>query len=147
MCGYVQIIYELTSVYLHAHIYIHLSLCSFVFAVHMHTHIVSNTGKPISILPHSQPGKMNGLSPTLLLLALVLVGTQADECSLTPVIHILSYPGCNSKPIPSFACQGRCTSYVQVCWSFCGFCYFLFSYLVRCCCLRSWWKIREGIRG
>lgn len=40
--------------------------------------------------------------------------TQAEECSLTPVIHILSYPGCNSKPIPSFACQGRCTSYVQV---------------------------------
>ncbi|XP_068226648.1 bursicon isoform X1 [Palaemon carinicauda] len=40
--------------------------------------------------------------------------TSADECSLTPVIHILSYPGCNSKPIPSFACQGRCTSYVQV---------------------------------
>lgn len=38
----------------------------------------------------------------------------ADECSLTPVIHILSYPGCTSKPIPSFACQGRCTSYVQV---------------------------------
>ncbi|XP_053645211.1 bursicon [Cherax quadricarinatus] len=37
-----------------------------------------------------------------------------DECSLTPVIHILSYQGCTSKPIPSFACQGRCTSYVQV---------------------------------
>ncbi|KAF2353470.1 DAN protein, partial [Trinorchestia longiramus] len=38
----------------------------------------------------------------------------ADECNLTPVIHFLSYPGCISKPIPSFACQGRCSSYVQV---------------------------------
>ena len=39
---------------------------------------------------------------------------RADECSLRPVIHILSYPGCTSQPIPSFACQGQCTSYVQV---------------------------------
>uniref|UniRef100_T1JJS2 Bursicon n=1 Tax=Strigamia maritima TaxID=126957 RepID=T1JJS2_STRMM len=38
----------------------------------------------------------------------------ADECHITPVIHVLKYPGCNQKPIPSFACQGRCTSYVQV---------------------------------
>ncbi|MPC50494.1 Bursicon [Portunus trituberculatus] len=48
---------------------------------------------------------------------LVVIGVdvaRADECSLRPVIHILSYPGCTSKPIPSFACQGRCTSYVQV---------------------------------
>ena len=37
-----------------------------------------------------------------------------DECHLTPVIHVLQYPGCIPKPIPSFACTGRCTSYVQV---------------------------------
>jgi hypothetical protein len=38
----------------------------------------------------------------------------SDECSLTPVIHVLQYPGCVPKPIPSFACIGRCGSYVQV---------------------------------
>lgn len=42
------------------------------------------------------------------------IGIQADECQLTPVIHVLQYPGCIPKPIPSFACTGRCTSYVQV---------------------------------
>ena len=44
-------------------------------------------------------------------LASLVVG---DECHLTPVIHVLQYPGCIPKPIPSFACTGRCTSYVQV---------------------------------
>ena len=62
---------------------------------------------------------------------------RGDECHLTPVIHVLQvvigssskdlpavwlplenlisqYPGCIPKPIPSFACTGRCTSYVQV---------------------------------
>ncbi|EFX87546.1 putative bursicon alpha [Daphnia pulex] len=39
---------------------------------------------------------------------------RADECQLTPVIHVLQYPGCIPKPIPSFACTGKCTSYVQV---------------------------------
>ncbi|XP_063235146.1 bursicon-like [Bacillus rossius redtenbacheri] len=38
----------------------------------------------------------------------------ADDCQLTPVIHVLQYPGCVPKPIPSFACNGRCGSYVQV---------------------------------
>lgn len=37
-----------------------------------------------------------------------------DECQLTPVIHVLQYPGCIPKPIPSFACMGRCASYLQV---------------------------------
>ncbi|XP_026465660.1 bursicon, partial [Ctenocephalides felis] len=37
-----------------------------------------------------------------------------DDCSVTPVIHVLQYPGCVPKPIPSFACIGRCASYVQV---------------------------------
>lgn len=38
----------------------------------------------------------------------------ADECQVTPVIHILQQPGCIPKPIASYACMGRCTSYVQV---------------------------------
>ncbi|XP_072383679.1 partner of bursicon-like [Diabrotica undecimpunctata] len=37
-----------------------------------------------------------------------------DECQVTPVIHVLQYPGCVPKPIPSFACIGRCASYLQV---------------------------------
>ncbi|KAG8236986.1 hypothetical protein J437_LFUL016897 [Ladona fulva] len=37
-----------------------------------------------------------------------------DQCQVTPVIHVLQYPGCVPKPIPSFACTGRCTSYLQV---------------------------------
>ena len=37
------------------------------------------------------------------------------ECHLRPVIHILQHHGCIPKPIPSFACYGTCTSYVQVC--------------------------------
>ncbi|XP_043227767.1 bursicon-like isoform X1 [Amphibalanus amphitrite] len=40
--------------------------------------------------------------------------TGADECKLTPVVHVLQYPGCVPKPIPSYACVGHCTSYVQV---------------------------------
>ncbi|XP_058055659.1 bursicon [Anopheles bellator] len=38
----------------------------------------------------------------------------SDECQVTPVIHVLQYPGCVPKPIPSFACIGRCASYIQV---------------------------------
>lgn len=37
-----------------------------------------------------------------------------DECQVTPVIHVLQYSGCVPKPIPSFACTGRCSSYLQV---------------------------------
>ncbi|XP_075213750.1 uncharacterized protein LOC142319958 [Lycorma delicatula] len=40
--------------------------------------------------------------------------TTSDECQVTPVIHVLQYPGCVPKPIPSFACTGRCSSYLQV---------------------------------
>ncbi|KAL7642272.1 UNVERIFIED_CONTAM: hypothetical protein RMT77_006833 [Armadillidium vulgare] len=59
--------------------------------------------------------RSSGLSIGILVAVLTaLSSTSGDECSLTPVIHILSYPGCLSKPIPSFACQGRCSSYVQV---------------------------------
>uniref|UniRef100_A0A182NRN8 Bursicon n=1 Tax=Anopheles dirus TaxID=7168 RepID=A0A182NRN8_9DIPT len=40
--------------------------------------------------------------------------SAADDCQVTPVIHVLQYPGCVPKPIPSFACIGRCASYIQV---------------------------------
>ncbi|KAJ6641231.1 Bursicon [Pseudolycoriella hygida] len=42
------------------------------------------------------------------------VSTGVNECQVTPVIHVLQYPGCVPKPIPSFACIGRCASYLQV---------------------------------
>lgn len=42
------------------------------------------------------------------------VQRTSDECQVTPVIHVLQYPGCVPKPIPSFACIGRCESYIQV---------------------------------
>ncbi|XP_017771075.1 PREDICTED: bursicon [Nicrophorus vespilloides] len=45
---------------------------------------------------------------------LVQAANAADECQVTPVIHVLQYPGCVPKPIPSFACIGRCASYLQV---------------------------------
>ncbi|XP_054167676.1 bursicon-like [Oppia nitens] len=37
-----------------------------------------------------------------------------EECHLRPVIHVLKHAGCIPKPIPSFACYGTCSSYVQV---------------------------------
>lgn len=43
-----------------------------------------------------------------------LKSRSSDECQVTPVIHVLQYPGCVPKPIPSFACIGRCSSYLQV---------------------------------
>ncbi|XP_002053932.2 bursicon isoform X2 [Drosophila virilis] len=42
------------------------------------------------------------------------IGHLGDDCQVTPVIHVLQYPGCVPKPIPSFACVGRCASYIQV---------------------------------
>ncbi len=58
------------------------------------------------------------LSTSLLILASGLAASTVeatrDECHLTPVIHVLQHPGCIPQPIPSFACTGRCTSYVQV---------------------------------
>ncbi|KAL1514161.1 hypothetical protein ABEB36_003466 [Hypothenemus hampei] len=44
----------------------------------------------------------------------VEAASVTDECQVTPVIHVLQYPGCVPKPIPSFACTGRCASYLQV---------------------------------
>ena len=53
--------------------------------------------------------------PLMFLTASLLLGTMnADQCHLTPVFHVLKYPGCIPKPIPFFACTGKCTSYVQV---------------------------------
>ncbi|XP_037875036.1 bursicon isoform X2 [Bombyx mori] len=37
-----------------------------------------------------------------------------QECQMTAVIHVLKHRGCKPKAIPSFACIGKCTSYVQV---------------------------------
>ena len=54
------------------------------------------------------------LAISLLFLAGNLDWIKADECHLTPVIHKLQYPGCQEKRIPSYACVGRCTSYVKV---------------------------------
>lgn len=48
------------------------------------------------------------------LLASADIGHLGDDCQVTPVIHVLQYPGCVPKPIPSFACVGRCASYIQV---------------------------------
>ncbi|KAM3964982.1 LOW QUALITY PROTEIN: cuticle-tanning hormone bursicon [Aphomia sociella] len=39
--------------------------------------------------------------------------SAGQECQMTPVIHVLQ-PGCVPKAIPSFACIGKCSSYVQV---------------------------------
>jgi len=38
----------------------------------------------------------------------------AEDCRITPVLHVLQSPGCSPMTIPSFACVGKCTSYVQV---------------------------------
>ncbi|XP_008468249.2 bursicon [Diaphorina citri] len=43
-----------------------------------------------------------------------VTAASSDDCQVTPVIHVLQYPGCVPKPIPSFACTGRCSSYLQV---------------------------------
>lgn len=37
-----------------------------------------------------------------------------EDCHIRRIIHVLKYPGCVPKSIPSFACQGHCSSYVQV---------------------------------
>ncbi len=76
---------------------------------HVSSHLKRNIKKPIDFEPR----------PRLRLLFLLLspaatVLVSGDECHLTPVIHVLQYPGCTPKPIPSYACTGRCTSYVQV---------------------------------
>ena len=61
--------------------------------------------------------RVKGMVPLLAVVALAGLASmvKGDECNLTPVFHVLQYPGCIPKPIPSFACMGKCTSYVQVC--------------------------------
>ena len=61
--------------------------------------------------------RVKGMVPLLAVVALAGLASMVtgDECNLTPVFHVLQYPGCIPKPIPSFACMGKCTSYVQVC--------------------------------
>ncbi|CAL8100569.1 unnamed protein product [Orchesella dallaii] len=43
-----------------------------------------------------------------------LLKVNGEDCRITPVLHVLQSPGCNPLTIPSFACVGKCTSYVQV---------------------------------
>ncbi|CAG7820671.1 unnamed protein product [Allacma fusca] len=50
----------------------------------------------------------------VILISVWITGISAEDCKLTPVYHNLQSPGCNSITIPSFACVGKCTSYVQV---------------------------------
>ncbi|XP_013791645.1 bursicon-like [Limulus polyphemus] len=40
--------------------------------------------------------------------------SKADDCQLRPVMHVLKFPNCRVHVIPSFACQGTCSSYVEV---------------------------------
>lgn len=54
------------------------------------------------------------MDPRFSSIGFVKAASSADECQVTPVIHVLQYPGCVPKPIPSFACIGRCASYLQV---------------------------------
>uniref|UniRef100_A0A182RS48 DAN domain-containing protein n=1 Tax=Anopheles funestus TaxID=62324 RepID=A0A182RS48_ANOFN len=67
-----------------------------LFHTHTHTH-------PLSIRPIRHFWSEDGGSHY-----------TGDDCQVTPVIHVLQYPGCVPKPIPSFACIGRCASYIQV---------------------------------
>lgn len=61
------------------------------------------------------PWKSCSLLASTLLLVVIASGIGPEEsCQLRPVIHVLKQPGCQPKPIPSFACQGSCSSYVQV---------------------------------
>jgi len=57
---------------------------------------------------------LQDLVTLVMLLTSLLLTAHADQCKLTPVVHVLQYPGCVAKPIPSYACVGYCTSYVQV---------------------------------
>jgi hypothetical protein len=71
----------------------------------------------ITICAHLRRLIMRAISCQCLMVlvsSLFLSTGSADECHLTPVFHVLKYPGCIPKPIPSFACTGKCTSYVQV---------------------------------
>ncbi|KAK9739784.1 Bromodomain [Popillia japonica] len=42
------------------------------------------------------------------------ISSTTDDCRLTPAIRRIKYEGCSSKPIPTFGCTGRCSSYLQV---------------------------------
>jgi hypothetical protein len=74
-----------------------------------------STSKQHTTVNRNQSSSFLPLLPVMMFLLVGLVSViRADECQLTPVIHVLQYPGCIPKPIPSFACTGKCTSYVQV---------------------------------
>ncbi|XP_074598710.1 cuticle-tanning hormone bursicon [Brevipalpus obovatus] len=56
--------------------------------------------------------------PSLFLLFLTMFINISDVsskgCQLRPVIHVLNHQGCIAKSVPSFACHGTCSSYVQI---------------------------------
>ena len=71
--------------------------------------------------------KMKMMMFVILVFSLRVLGlhdSSKEGCNLRPVIHMLKHFGCLPKPIPSFACQGSCSSYVQV--SF--WCIYVYTY-------------------
>jgi len=71
----------------------------------------------------------------------VVTARSSDDCQVTPVIHVLQYPGCVPKPIPSFACTGRCSSYLQV--NECSE-YNFFKYTMAFCFLTRFLGLKYG---
>lgn len=45
---------------------------------------------------------------------LCLSTVYCQDCELKKVLHEFQLPGCLRKIIPTFGCQGLCSSYVQV---------------------------------
>lgn len=43
-----------------------------------------------------------------------VIARAGDECELRRVMHEFQLPGCVRKLVPSYGCQGSCSSYVQV---------------------------------
>lgn len=70
--------------------------------------------KIVIICTHQKNKNQAGFLGLFFVLNLTLAVVGVDECQVTPVIHVLQFPGCIPKPIPSFACTGRCSSYLQV---------------------------------
>ncbi|XP_022252972.1 bursicon-like [Limulus polyphemus] len=62
----------------------------------------------------SSAGNVRFMRCVIWILVAVTVVSKADKCQLRPVVHMLQIPECGRKAIPSFACQGTCSSYVQV---------------------------------
>lgn len=98
---------------------VHYDLCgNRRFPINMNILLLRNLNQSCTFTGHSFTA-MKGLIIFFLAcgcstMQIKSVDSASDECSLTPVIHVLQFPGCVPKPIPSFACIGKCGSYVQV---------------------------------